>query len=84
MCDWMYIIRQLGSQQNEHFTLTYNIIFSTDPESTLSPLESAHKFESLLRPIWDADNRRCEQPDITGEKSLCTTVLLFRALFCFL
>lgn len=39
----------------------------SDLESTLSALESVHKFESLLREIYDTDNWRCEQAVVIGE-----------------
>lgn len=39
----------------------------SDLESTLSALESVHKFESLLREIYDTDNWWCEQAVVIGE-----------------
>lgn len=56
--------------------MSHELFRPSDLESTLSPLESLHKSEPLLRKIWDADHWWCEQAVVTGE----ITELLHREL----
>lgn len=51
----------------------------SDLESTLSPLESVLKFESLLWKIWDPNNWWCEQAGVIGETLQCH-ILLYHEL----